>query len=74
MEPMEQRTIKSVIISTDADLRELIRSVVSGDDMGITVGLEVIVPFPEINDSHLEQLRQLGPELICSGKLFHGVR
>jgi pilus assembly protein CpaE len=61
---MEQRTIKSVIISTDAELRELIRGVVSGDDVGITVGLEVIVPFPEINDSHLEQLRQLGPELI----------
>ena len=61
---MEERTIKSVIISTDPALRELLRKVVAADDLGITVGLEVIVPFPEINDSNLEQLRQLGPDLI----------
>ncbi len=61
---MEERAIKSAVISTDQGLRELLRKVISADDLGITVGLEVIVPFPEINDSHLEQLRQLGPDLI----------
>lgn len=61
---MEEQAIKSVVISTDQGLRELLRKVVSADDLGITVGLEVIVPFPEINDSHLEQLRQLAPDLI----------
>lgn len=61
---MEERAIKSAVISTDQGLRELLRKVVSADDLGITVGLEVIVPFPEINDSHLEQLRQLAPDLI----------
>jgi len=61
---MEERTIKSAVISTDQGLRELLRKVVGAEDLGITVGLEVIVPFPEINDSHLEQLRQLAPDLI----------
>ena len=61
---MEEQAIKSAVISTDQGLRELLRKVVSADDLGITVGLEVIVPFPEINDSHLEQLRQLAPDLI----------
>jgi pilus assembly protein CpaE len=61
---MEERAITSTVISTDPGLRELLRKVVSADDLGITVGLEVIVPFPEINDSHLEQLRQLAPDLI----------
>jgi pilus assembly protein CpaE len=61
---MEERAIQSAVISTDQGLRELLRSVVAADDIGVTVGLEVIVPFPEINDSHLEQLRQLAPDLI----------
>ena len=61
---MDERAIKSAVISTDAGLRELLRKVIAADDLGITVGLEVIVPFPEINDSHLEQLRQLAPDLI----------
>ncbi|MGW8283108.1 MAG: hypothetical protein ACWGON_07385, partial [Gemmatimonadota bacterium] len=61
---MEERAIKSAVISTDQGLRDLLRKVISADDLGITVGLEVIVPFPEINDSHLEQLRQLAPDLI----------
>ena len=64
---MEEQSIKSAVISTDQGLRELLRKVMSADDLGITVGLEVIVPFPEINDSHLEQLRQLAPDLIFLG-------
>lgn len=61
---MNDQIIKSAIISTDADLRNMVRTVVAADDLGIEVGLEVLVPFHEINDSHLEQLRQLSPDLI----------
>jgi pilus assembly protein CpaE len=61
---MEKQSIRTAIISTDAELRGLIRKVLSEDDLGIEVGLEVVVPFHEINDSHLEQLRQLNPDLI----------
>ncbi|MFW6088812.1 MAG: AAA family ATPase [Gemmatimonadota bacterium] len=61
---MENRTIRTAIISTDSDLRRLVRGVVAADELGIDVGLEVVVPFHEINDSHLEQLRQLNPDLI----------
>lgn len=61
---MEKQSIRTAIISTDAALRGLVRKVVSEDDLGIEVGLEVVVPFHEINDSHLEQLRQLNPDLI----------
>ncbi len=61
---MDNRTIKSAIISTDAEVRNLVGKVVAEDDLGIQIGLEVGVPFHEINDSHLEQIRQLNPELI----------
>lgn len=61
---MEKQSIRTAIISTDADLRGMVRKVVGEDDLGIEVGLEVVVPFHEINDSHLEQLRQLNPDLI----------
>lgn len=61
---MNNQIIKSAIISTDSDLRNMVRTVVAADDLGIEVGLEVLVPFHEINDSHLEQLRQLSPDLI----------
>jgi pilus assembly protein CpaE len=61
---MDNETIKSAIICTDPDVRNLVAKVIAEDDLGIEVGLEVVVPFHEINDSHLEQLRQLNPELI----------
>lgn len=61
---MENQSIRTAIISTDSDLRRLVRGVVAEDELGIEVGLEVVVPFHEINDSHLEQLRQLSPDLI----------
>ena len=61
---MDNPTIKSAIISTDAAVRSLVGKVVAEDDLGIEIGLEVAVPFHEINDSHLEQIRQLNPELI----------
>jgi len=58
--------IKSAVISTDVDLRALLRQVIEEEerDSGLRIGLEIPVPFTEIDDSRLEQLRQLDPDLI----------
>lgn len=63
---MNGTEIKSAVISTDADLRDLLRQVIEGEaeDSGLRIGLEIPVPFTEIDDARLEQLRQLDPELI----------
>ncbi|MEE9208134.1 MAG: AAA family ATPase [Gemmatimonadota bacterium] len=61
---MDGVTIKSAVISTDAELRNLLKSVVAEENSPVVIGQEITVPFPDINDSHLEQLRQLDPELI----------
>lgn len=61
---MDGVTIKSALISTDAELRSLLKSVIAEEASPVVIGQEITVPFPDINDSHLEQLRQLDPELI----------
>jgi len=63
---MNGTDIKSAVISTDVDLRSLLRHVIEGEsqDSGLQIGLEIPVPFTEIDDARLEQLRQLDPELI----------
>jgi pilus assembly protein CpaE len=63
---MNEIEIKSAVISTDADLRALLRQVIEdeSEDTGLRIGLEIPVPFTEIDDARLEQLRQLDPELI----------
>lgn len=63
---MSGMEIKSAVISTDVDLRSLLRQVIEGEaeGSGLQIGLEIPVPFTEIDDARLEQLRQLDPELI----------
>jgi pilus assembly protein CpaE len=58
--------IKSAVISTDVELRALLRQVIEeeAEDSGLRIGLEIPVPFTEIDDARLEQLRQLDPDLI----------
>jgi pilus assembly protein CpaE len=58
--------IKSAVISTDSDVRVLLRQVIDGESegSGLRIGLEIPVPFTEIDDARLEQLRQLNPEVI----------
>ena len=58
--------IKSAVISTDSAVRDLLRQVINGESesSGLQIGLEIPVPFTEIDDARLEQLRQLNPELI----------
>ncbi len=58
--------IKCAVISTDPGLRTLLRQAteIESDESGLTIGLEIPVPFTEIDDARLEQLRQLEPELI----------
>lgn len=61
---MDGTNIKSALISTDREFRSALKEVLGSEEAGISVGLEIAVPFPDINDAHLEQLRQLDPELI----------
>jgi pilus assembly protein CpaE len=61
---MEAREIRSAVISTDEEFRNLLSTTLAEEDSLISVGLEIRVPFPDVNDNHLEQLRQLDPELI----------
>jgi pilus assembly protein CpaE len=61
---MQSRSIKTALISTDAEFRQQVRKLIAEDDADISIGLEIGVPFPDINDGHLEQLRQLDPDLI----------
>ncbi len=63
---MNGTEIKSAVISTDADLRDLLKRVIEGEAeaSGLRIGLEIPVPFTEIDDARLEQLRQLDPELV----------
>jgi CheY-like chemotaxis protein len=58
--------IKSAVISTDSDVRVLLRQVIEDESegSGLHIGLEIPVPFTEIDDARLEQLRQLNPEVI----------
>jgi pilus assembly protein CpaE len=61
---MDSRTIASALISTDQDFRQALKQCLTSTESGIAIGLELAIPFREINDLHLEQLRQLDPELI----------
>ncbi len=61
---MDSRTIASALISTDQEFRQALKQCLTNAETGIVVGLELAIPFREINDQHLEQLRQLDPELI----------
>lgn len=53
----------AAVISTDADFRDSVRSILSSED-GPQVRVEIDVPFPEITDPELKRLRQLDPDLV----------
>ena len=63
---MNGNEIKCAVISTDSDVRVLLRQVIDAESevSGLQIGLEIPVPFTEIDDARLEQLRQLSPEVI----------
>ncbi len=60
---MDQSTIKAAIISTDAALRDTVRSVAEQDGR-VTIAAQVGLPFAEISREELKKLRDLDPQLV----------
>jgi len=60
---MDAMTIRSALISTDEGFREAVREVVR-PDLGLALSVEIRVPFIEIGDGHIAELRDANPELI----------
>ncbi len=60
---MDQVTIRSALISTDEAFRAAVREVVR-PDLGLALAVEVTVPFTQLGDEHIGELRNASPELI----------
>lgn len=60
---MDPLTIRSALISTDDGFRAAVRDAVR-PDLGLTLAVEVTVPFTQIGDEHIARLRDLDPELV----------
>jgi pilus assembly protein CpaE len=60
---MRQR-IQSALITTDAAFRGLVVQLLAGPDRALALGAEIGVPFAEIGEAQLRQLREVGPELV----------
>ena len=57
-------TIRAALISTDAAFRDTVRDVVPGPDVGVTLGIEISVPFAQVGEQELQSLRHSEPDLI----------
>ena len=55
---------RAAIVSTDSQLRDLVRQVLSGPDRPIAVDLELTVPLDAMGEQQLQAIRSQGPELI----------
>ena len=60
---MDAMTIRSALISTNEGFRQAVREVVR-PDLGLALSVEITVPFVEIGDGHIAELRDTNPELI----------
>lgn len=60
---MAKQSITSAVISTDQKLRDTVRDAVGIAD-GVTLALEIDVPYKDIGDIQLHKLKQVNPELI----------
>lgn len=54
----------AAVISTDADFREALGSILESEGTGVEVAVEITVPFPEIADPELQSLRRLEPGVL----------
>lgn len=54
----------AAVISTDADFREALESILASEGTGVEVAVEITVPFPEIADPELQSLRRLEPGIV----------
>ncbi|MFQ5678320.1 MAG: CpaE family protein [Gemmatimonadota bacterium] len=58
------RPVPAAVISTDPALGEALRAALPRVDATVVLGLEVDLPFTEIDDEYLDRLRSLDPEVI----------
>lgn len=56
--------MRSALISTDAAVRETIRRALAMDGRGLEVSIEIAVPFGEISEEQIGELRQRDPQLV----------
>lgn len=54
----------AAVISTDADFREALGSILESEGTGVEIAVEITVPFPEIADPELQSLRRLEPGVL----------
>lgn len=61
---METSMIRAAVISTDESFRTVVREVLGRPERGVALGLELTVPFTQLGDANLRDLRSADPELV----------
>lgn len=61
---MDKRIIRGAVITTDPEFRAQLQRALATSERGIAIGVEVGVPFAQIGDEHIKELRSVNPELI----------
>ncbi|HKE89950.1 MAG TPA: hypothetical protein VKB45_06415, partial [Gemmatimonadales bacterium] len=56
--------MRSALISTDAAVRESLRRLLALDGRGLEFSVEIAVPFGEISEEQITQLRHADPQLV----------
>lgn len=55
--------MRSVLISTDPDVRGVLRRAL--DDRGVELAMEIAVPFGEMTEEQIADLRRCDPDVVC---------
>ncbi|HEX8276633.1 MAG TPA: AAA family ATPase [Longimicrobiaceae bacterium] len=61
---MEQHSIRSVIVSPDAEFRAALRAALHEGARGVGVAMEIALPYDQIGSAELTTLRERDPELV----------
>ncbi len=56
-------SLRAAVISADRDFPEALRKLLADADHAVAVESVIVAPFTEIDDSHLDQLRDLKPDV-----------
>jgi pilus assembly protein CpaE len=56
--------VRSALISADAAVREVLRHTIAVDGRGLEFSTEITVPFGEISDEQIAELRHADPQLV----------
>jgi pilus assembly protein CpaE len=62
--PMNERSIRTALISTDRGFREVVRDVFLSHEGWTAPALELTAPFEALGEEQIRALRQLHPELV----------